>query len=145
MERELPIRITIFRTLEGVALAVQRGKTELLKPSRTDGDTVSFDFAVRAAERKGGGEPNILGPYAFGTPNDRFFYVGAGAGAGQRGTPWTRRAKIKTKGITWKLVEQTLSTPGAVLEAQIDGRAKDGGPSCATVPLLDGGWKVRTR
>ena len=143
MEYELPIRITIVRTLEGVKLAVQRGKSELIPPSQVDGDTVSFDFIVRAAERKGGGAPNILGPYAFGTPNDRFFYVGAGTGAGQWESPWRRRAKIKTKGITWALVEQTLARRGAVLEARIDGRAKDGGPSCATVPLLEGGWAVR--
>jgi hypothetical protein len=142
MEVELPIRITIFRTLEGVALAVQRGKTERLKPASVKGDTVTFEFMVRAVERKEGGAPNVLGPYAFGTASDRFFYIGAGTGAGQWESPWRRRAKIKTKGITWPLVEKTLATPHAVLEARIDGRAKDGGPSCATVPLLNGGWTV---
>ena len=145
MAREHPIRIRILRTIEGVRLAVQRGEVELLAPAEVDGDTVTFEFMVRAVERKSGGDPNILGPFAFGTPNDRFFYVSAGASTGQHGTPWRRRAKIKTRGITWKLVGQTLAKPGAVLEAVIDGRAKDGGPSCATVPLLDGGWKVSDR
>jgi hypothetical protein len=117
----------------------------LLKPSSIIGETVTFNFTVRAAQRKGGVAPNLLGPYAFGTPTDRFFYVCVGRSAGQWNSPWTRRAKIKTQGITWSLVEQALAAPGAVLEARIDGRAKDGGPSCATVPLLDGGWKVRAR
>lgn len=143
MERELPIRIQIVRAIQGVALAVQRGKSELLEPSSTIGETVTFDFTVRAARRAGGGGPNLLGPYAFGPPADRFFYVRVGTLAGQWSSPWTRRAKIKTAGITWALVEQALAEPGAVLEARIDGRAKDGGPSCATVPLLEGGWKVR--
>lgn len=52
----------------------------------------------------------------------------------------TRRAKIKTGSITWKLVKQALAD-AAVVETQIDGRAGDGGPCCATVPLL-GGWKI---
>jgi hypothetical protein len=104
LERELPIRIKIFRTLEGVALAVQRGKAERVKPSSIVGDTVTFDFIVRAAERKGGGAPNILGPHAFGTPNDRFFYVCAGRGAGQFGTPWrdARRSRPRESlGSLW--------------------------------------------
>jgi hypothetical protein len=42
--------------------------------------------------------------------------------------------------ITQKLVEQAKK--GAMLEARIAGTAKDGGPACATVPLLGGGWRV---
>jgi hypothetical protein len=37
---------------------------------------------------------------------------------------------------------EALATPGAVIEARIAGTAKDGGPACATVGLLDGGWRV---
>ena len=64
---------------------------------------------------------------------------------GQEDSCWARRAKIKTGGINWELVERTFATTGAVLAVKIEGRAKDGGPCCATVPLIDGGWKVRTR
>ena len=39
-----------------------------------------------------------------------------------------------------KGVRQALAD-GATLEAQIEGRARDGGPCCATVPLLSG-WKI---
>jgi hypothetical protein len=140
MDRELPIRIVVLRVPPGVTFAIQRGKHELLPPSRSKHDTLIFDLAVRVAERKAAGSPNVLGPYAQGKPDDRFIYLNSGTMAGQQDSCFTRRAKIKTGGITWTLVKKVLAD-GAVLEAQIEGTAGDGGPCCATVPLL-GGWKV---
>lgn len=144
MDRELPIRVTVLEPLPGVTFAIQRGKNELLPPSKVSARSLVFDLSIRVAERKSGGAPNVLGPYAQGKPDDRFLYLNSGTLAGQQNSSWTRRAKIKTAGIDWKLIEQTLATPGAVLDVQIDGRAKDGGPCCATVPLVNGGWKVCT-
>jgi hypothetical protein len=145
MDRELPIRLTVLRPPPGVTFAIQRGKGELLSPLKASAESLVFDLSIRVSERKAGGAPNVLGPYAQGRPDDRFLYLNSGTMAGQGNSCWTRRAKIKTGGITWKLVEQTLATTGAFLEGQIEGRAKDGGPCCATVPLLNGGWTVRTR
>jgi hypothetical protein len=85
---------------------------------------------------------NVLGDFALGPPAGRFVYVNAGTLAGQADSCWTRRAKVKTAGITPALVDETLATPGAVLEARIAGAGRDGTPCCATVPLLDGGWRV---
>ena len=142
MDRELPLRITVLRRPHGVAFAVQRGKAELLEPAAVSTDAMVFDFIVRVAPRKGGGAPNFLGPYAQGTPADRFVYVNAGTAAGQVGSPWSRRAKIRIGMIGWDLVEEVLATPGVVLEARFEGTGRDGGPSCASVPLLGGGWRV---
>jgi hypothetical protein len=142
MDCELPIRVTVLRAPPGVTFAMQRGKDELLEPSKVSGESLVFDLSIRVSERKAGGPPNVLGPYAQGKPDDRFLYLNSGKMAGQGDSCWTRRAKIKTNGINWKLIEQTLATPGAVLEVLIEGRAKDGGPCCATVPLVNGGWKV---
>ena len=140
MDTELPIRITVLQVPSGVAFAIQRGKQELLPPSRSKDGSLIFDLSVRVSERNGGGSPNVLGPYAQGKPDDRFIYLNSGTMAGQADSCFTRRAKIKTGGITWKLVKQALAD-GATLEAQIEGRAGDGGPCCATVPLL-GCWKI---
>ena len=145
MDRELPIRVTVIEPPLGVTFAMQRGKDELLPPSKVGTLSLVFDLSIRVSERKAGSAPNVLGPYAQGKPDDRFLYLNSGTMAGQENSCWTRRAKIKTGGISWKLVEQTLTTPGAVLEAQIEGRMKDGGPCCATVPLINGGWTVRPR
>lgn len=142
MDRELPIRVTVNGPPPGVTFAIQRGKDELLPPSKASAKSLVFDLSIRVSERKSGGAPSVLGPYAQGKPDDRFLYLNSGTMAGQEDSCWTRRAKIKTGGINWKLIEQTLATPGAVLEAFIDGRAKDGGPCCATVALVSGGWKV---
>ena len=141
MERELPIRITVVRPPPGVAFAVQRGRYELLAPREAEPGAICFDFALRVAARPAGGEPNFLGPYAQGSPADRFVYVNSGTSAGQAGSCWTRRAKVRLSGIGWDLVEQVLAAPAARLEARIEGTGRDGGPACASVPLLDGGWK----
>ena len=140
MDQELLIRITVLDVPPGVTFAIQRGKDELLPPARSKGGSLTFDLSVRVSERKGGGPANVLGPYAQGKPDDRFIYLNSGTMAGQPTSCFTRRAKIKTGGITWKLVEQARADE-AVVEAQIEGRARDGGSCCATVPLL-GGWKV---
>lgn len=142
MDREVPIRIIVIDPPSGVTFAVQRGKDELLPPTTADAQSLVFDLSIRVAERKTDGALNVLGPYAQGKPDDRFLYVNSGTMAGQQDTCWTRRAKIKTAGITWQLVEQVAVTPGAVLEARIAGRAKDGGPCCATVPLVNGDWRI---
>lgn len=140
MDTELPIRIAVLHVPPGVTFAIQRGKDELLPPSRSKDGSLIFDLSVRVSERKGGGSANVLGPYAQGKPDDRFIYLNSGTMAGQSESCFTRRAKIKTAGITWKLVEQALADE-AIVETQIEGRARDGGPCCATVPLL-GGWKI---
>jgi hypothetical protein len=124
MRRELPVRLTVLRPPPGVAFAVQRGKDELLSPSQASARSLVFDLSLRVSERNVGAVPNVLGPYAHGKPDDRFLYLNSGTMAGQGGSCWTRRARIKTGGITWKLIKQSLATPGAFLEAQIEGRAK---------------------
>lgn len=139
-ERELPLRIIVLHPPPNVRFSVQQGRHGLLPPAHTSDDALTFELAVRAAARDGG--VNILGPFAQGPPADRFIYVNSGTSTGQAGTPWTRRAKLKMRGITAALVDEALATPGAVLEARIHGRARDGGPCCATVPLLNDGWRV---
>jgi hypothetical protein len=40
------------------------------------------------------------------------------------------------------LVSEATSRPGAAIACAFEGRAKDGGPAAATVPLLGDGWTV---
>jgi hypothetical protein len=142
MEREIRLRITLVEPPPGVRFALQKRKTEIVSAAQSTGEDLAFDFTLRV---KQGSEdrPNFLGPFAHGTPDVRFVYVNAGTSAGQLGSPWTRRVKVQLGGIGWPLVEAALADPDAVLAVRIAGRAKDGGPACATVPLLDGGWRVQ--
>jgi hypothetical protein len=103
---------------------------------------MSFDFDVRIGTPLANGRPNFLGEFAQGTPDDRFVYVNSGIAAGEESSQWERRAKIKLAGIDAALLKRALNTPSSVLEAQIAGTAKDGGPACATVPILGAGWRL---
>lgn len=142
MTQEVPIRIVLVHPAEGVRFAVQHGKDALLPPTHTDDATITFDFTVRVGTSQPDGAPNFLGPFTQGSPAERFIYVNAGTSAGDPGSPWTRRAKIKLAGITQPMIEAVQATPGAVLEARIAGQAKDGGPPAASIPLLGTGWQV---
>jgi hypothetical protein len=141
MEREIPLRITLVRPPRDVVFCLQRGKAEIVSPVRATGDDLAFDLSLRVGERPGG-LPNFLGAFAQGPPAARFVYFNSGTCAGQADSCWTRRGKVPLAGITWPMIEEVLTTPDAVLEARIAGTARDGGPACATVPLLESGWRI---
>jgi hypothetical protein len=142
--RELPLRIVVVAPLPGVVFQLQKGRADLVPPVETTDDRLAFELTVRVTPGKGGA-PNFLGPFAQGPPASRFVYVNSGTLAGQGGSCWTRRAKVPLTAITWELIEQALAAPESLLKARIPGVAKDGGPVCATVRLLDGGWAVCPR
>ena len=139
---EIPIRVRVVRPPSGVRFRVQRGRSDLDDPTRVTDGEISFDLTVRVGDTRPDGLPNFLGPYAQGPPAGRFLYVNSGTLAGQTDSCWTRRAKVPFRDITWAMVEEVLSGEDTVLEARIAGAAGDGGPASATVPLLDGGWRV---
>jgi hypothetical protein len=143
MVRSLPIRITLINPPPGVPFCLQKGKDDLVPPSSDSGEIISFDFTVNIANDRDDGPPKFRGPLVQGPPSGRFIYINSGTYAGQADSCWSRRAKAPLSGITWELIEEALSKSGAVLEARIAGTAADGGPACATVRLLEGGWKVQ--
>jgi hypothetical protein len=143
MQAELPLRIVMEHPLPGVAIALQRGATgkgALVGPVHTSADALVFDLTVTLDGATAEGGPRLLGPFVQGPPTARFVYLNAGASAGQFGSIWQRRAKIPLSGIGWKLIEEL--TESARLEAHIAGKGRDGGPACATVPLLPPGWRL---
>ncbi len=136
------LRIIVVSPIAGVAYGVQEGKgtgykVSLLQMSR-DRDLV-FDIQIPVKESESG-QPNFVGPLAQGPPAGRFVYLNIGESAGQLGGNWDRRLKVPLAGITWSMVEQAVSKM-KVMEARLPGKAKDGGPSCATVQPIDG-WKI---
>ena len=135
MEQELRIRITVEHPPAGVRFMVQRGKSELVEPTASSADRISFDLSLRVKNDRPDGAPNFLGPFAQGPRGGRFVYINSGTSAGQHDSPWTRRAKVPLGGITWALIEKA-----GILEARFAGTGRDGGPSCATVPIS--AWKA---
>ena len=149
---ELPLRITLLRPPAGVRFCLQRGKDELVSAGEATREDVSFDFAVRVKEDDGGlggsgggggtRTVRLLGEFTQGPPGGRFVYVRSGTMAGQPESCWSRRAKVPLAGITPALVRRVMKTPGARLEARIQGTGRDGGPVCASVKLLGSGWQL---
>ena len=145
MERTLLLRITVVDPPDGVTFRLQEGKHGLVPPAHSSQHSLSFDFQLRVVGSPESGPPNFRGAFAQGPPATRFVYVNSGTSAGQMDSCWTRRAKVAVASATWELVEQVAASRNGLLEARIQGRARDGGPACATVPLLDGGWRVSPR
>jgi hypothetical protein len=131
---ELPFRITVLDPPRGVLFRVQCGRSELVPPSRESAGSITFDFTLRV-EPGVGDAPRLLGPFAQGPPAKRFIYVSSGKQAGQADSCWDRRAKVPLGDVDASLIQQAAATR-AVIEAQIAGTGRDGGPACATVPLV---------
>jgi hypothetical protein len=140
-DQEVPLRLVLVDPPPDVVFAIQRGRSELHQVTRSMGKSISFDFALRA--RLGSGEePNWLGAFAQGTRESRFIYVNSGTYAGDKKSCWGRRAKVSLVGITRRHLDQLQPQAGSVLEVRIAGTSSDGGPVCASVPLLGQGWHI---
>ena len=139
---ELQLRIIVDHPVPDVLLRLQRGKNELHEPTSTSPAQVIFDFSVRVGPPRLGGAPNFLGPFTQGPPDARFVYVNVGKRAGQRDTTWDRRAKVPLTGITATQVKAVLASPRSRLEAHMPGRGANGEPTCATVRLVPGAWRL---
>lgn len=143
MKSDLPLRLVLVDPPANVDYGIQRGRGSnyetMFVQQRNRGD-VTFDFSIAVARNIKDGSPNFSGEYVQGTPARRFIYIDVGTYAGQKSTPWSRRMIVLLNGITSQQIDKAVK-PGHRLSASIQGTGKDGGPSCATVPLI-GGWKV---
>ncbi len=141
MKSEINLEITLKSPPEGIGFCLQKGKSEKIDYQVSTGKDIKFSFSVRVKEGKTE-KPNFLGPFTQGKPTERFVYICIGQSAGQENTVWARRAKIHLSSITWEQVNQVLSNTEGKLVASYEATDKDGGPSCASVPLIDDGWAV---
>lgn len=143
-EEMVSLRVVAVAPPVGVLFGVQRGAKEIVSPVLSTGEDIAFDLSLPVRDNRSDGLPNFLGPFAQGTPADRFLYISSGTLAGQVDSSWTRRAKIALSGIGWNLIREAAETPNGVLEARFAATGRDGGPACASVPLLADGWRLVT-
>jgi hypothetical protein len=134
-----------------VRLGIQRGQ-EVIEDVLANARSVTFNCDMRVEKNAKTGKPNFLGPYAHGTPEERFIYLSWGEKRGEKrgekggekeGQHWHmfRRAKVHLKHLDWKTVEKALST-GQPIEAVIKMTDKKGGPLCASVKDEYIKWQV---
>ena len=145
IEFEIPLRVTLIEPPAGVLFAVQRGRGVLVSVTRSTGKDLSFDLAIRIKGDPDDGAARFLGEFAQGPAGGKFVYVNSGMMAGDMHSCWTRRAKIHLSSLTWSDLLAARDQPNRILEARIAGTGRDGGPSCATVPLLGNGWHLVKR
>lgn len=140
VKHEIPIRIVVRRPLAGVAMLVQRGKDELLAPSRKSAEQLTFNFEITVDMTET--RPNFLGKYSQGPKDARFVYVNSGTYADQHSI-WGRRAKISLMNITGEQIQEVISKENLVLQTEFQGVGRDGGPTCASVKGIE--WKVAAK
>ncbi|MEP7108717.1 MAG: DUF5990 family protein [Ferruginibacter sp.] len=145
MENELRCRIILQNPTPGVDFGLQKGKGnnfETIQIQKSGGNDLLFEFSlwVKSGTNK---SPVFLGPFAQGTPIDRFIYIDIGKCAGQRDSSWSRRLKIPLSGIIPEMIQQLLSDSKLIIETLVAGIGKDGGPNCGTVKPFKG-WVVKT-
>lgn len=141
MESEITLEIGVIAPPKGVGFCLQKGKSEKVDYQVSKGEDFRYSFSVRVKPGKNG-IPNFLGEFTQGTPKARFVYICAGEYAGQKNAVWARRVKIHLSSISWKQIEQVLKSTKSKLVTSYQATDKDGGPSCASVPLIGDGWSV---
>src|SRR5262249_42353055 len=131
----ITLRLSIQDPFPGVAYSLQNKKNEPVGRVTAGDGPISFDVPVRVAPG-----PKFLGDFVRSEgPSRRFVYIAIGEQAGQSPSAWSRRAKIDIHQMSAALLEKALA--GRILEAQLPGKAKDGGPACATVRPI-GAWRI---
>ncbi|MBI2685397.1 MAG: hypothetical protein HYX27_03700 [Acidobacteria bacterium] len=121
------LHITLIEPPAGVLFALQNKDNVLSSQIMSTGAGIEFEIPIEV-------DPTgrAFGKFVMGPPAQRFVYINSGTYAGQPNTRWSRRAKIPLANLP----------VGAHIETKINGRAGDGGPCCATVPLVVP-WKAR--
>ena len=131
----ITLRLRIQDPVPGVAYSLQNKKSEPVGQVIAGDGPISFDVPVRVAPG-----PRFLGEFVRSEgPSRRFIYIAIGGQAGQSSTSWSRRAKIDIHLLSDDLLEKALA--GRLLEAQLPGKDKDGGPACATLRPI-GAWRT---
>lgn len=139
-DRQLVVRIRIEAPPPDVEWALQLGRTDLLRP--TQGSThLDFETTVRVVAGTNG-DLDFRGPAVQGPRAGRFIYLNSGKRAGQRGSCWDRRAKVSLEGLRPLLALESNAPAATCGIAAINGTSRDGGPACASVPLLGSGWSL---
>ena len=89
-----------------------------------------------------GGAPDFAGPAVHGKRGERFFYL---SWSSERAAQCERfrRIKIHLRDLTAAQVAKAAKTHGTLM-ARVHAVAKDGGPACASVPLVGDGWALGT-
>lgn len=111
-------------------LGIQKGK-DVIQDIDADAPEVTFEVPMRVARNAHTGQPNFMGSYAHGTPDERFIYLCWGE-YGEFGWDGFRRAKLQLNHLTWDTLDKSLES-GEPIRVTINMTDGKGGPLCATI------------
>lgn len=133
------LRLRLVHPPPGVRWAVQLGRDGLLPPIQVTPDHLAFEIPLTLGMNQRG-VLQLRGAAVQGPPAARFVYVNSGRRAAESSSCWDRRAKVSLASVDIAALHQVSGA--IVLKGAINGTARDGGPACASVPLLDGAWTL---
>src|SRR5688572_4008541 len=136
VELTIHIAVTLVAPTAGVLFALQTKKRELEQVVESAGRDLTFHCTVTMIA--GDDAPDFKGPHVNGPKGARFLYINSGEMAGQKGTCWSRRAKIHLAPLAAKLGARRGEVE---VSTRFRGTAGDGGPACASVPVE---WTIAT-
>jgi hypothetical protein len=130
---------TQFEGRTAVRLGIQNGK-DVIEDVPGDAQSVTFTVPLRVTGNPKNGQPNFLGPFAHGTPDQRFLYLCWGE---RQGESWEtfRRAKVHLSHLSWQVIDKALET-GQPIKAFMDMTDDKGGPLCASIKDDKIEWKI---
>jgi hypothetical protein len=141
MKLDVPVtlRLRIVQPPAGVRWAVQLGRYELLPPMESAHDQLVFEIPLMLGPNLRG-TVQLRGAAIQGPPAARFVYVNSGKRAAEMNSCWDRRAKVPLASIDIVALQNVVGP--VVLDGAIHGTARDGGPACASVALIEGAWML---
>ena len=117
-------------TYKPVHIGIQRGN-EVIEAVPANHKRVVFEPEFRVSPMPDG-KTNFLGPYAKGTPGERFFYLSWVVKDEKGRLTMFRRAKIHLNHLLWSQVEEAIAS-GRQLSVTLSMTDKRGEPRCASL------------
>lgn len=114
---------------EPILLGIQRGREVIAVVPAVAGRAV-FHATFKVVDADG--RPKLLGPFAQGTPDERFFYLSWGTtGSGGRFEMF-RRLKVHLRHLTWRKIKAAIVQQRPV-RVTLDMTDEKGGARCGSV------------
>ena len=133
-ERAVLARVRVVNPLPGCAYALQQNDGSVDQVQVAGAEELLFTASITLKlTPEDTFDPR--GMYVHGPRQGRFLYLCSGTLAGDASSCWTRRAKVPLQGME-AAVPRVLEAMPPIIEASIAGQARDGGPACASVPLV---------
>jgi len=127
-----------FADYKPVYLGIQKGD-EVIEAAPGDRKQVTFRPMFKIGTQPDG-SPNFLGPFAKGTPQERFFYLSWGVMTEDGRFEMFRRAKIHLNHLTQEQVNSALSK-NRPIRVTLDMTDRKGAPLCASVRKDRAKWQ----